>query len=274
MRERRADRFAERPAIQNGHTGRCQAIGCTPACCRNPRDELVERRDLAAGKNIRPARRGRHFAAQPEALDQIVDVRQVIVDAAGAEDHESATRDAAKELEQPPIAGPVDARRPRDDDFDAGVGRRLRARCARLRAWSPDRRRPAGAAHPRWPADARRRHARPPCCSGRRAGRHCARRGVDQRAHGAGVDARYVSSRQPGFAIERRDVIDDVDVACRPLERRTVVRRIAARRASTPLSRKRPRPLVASPDAARADVVAATHQRARQMPAREAAWRR
>ena len=113
------------PATQNGHTGRCQAIGFTPADCRNPRHQLIERRDFAAGKNIRPPCRRGDFAAQPKPIDEVVDVRQVIVNLTGTENHETATGDAAKEFQEAPIAWPVDASRTRDDNFDAGVGRCL-----------------------------------------------------------------------------------------------------------------------------------------------------
>ncbi len=64
-------------------------------------------------------------AAQAEAVDEIVDVGEMVVDLAAAEDVEAAPRDAAKQLQQAAIAGPVDAGRPDDDDLDAGFAPRL-----------------------------------------------------------------------------------------------------------------------------------------------------
>ena len=97
------------PAIQNGHTGRCRRGGGTPATSAISADQLVQRRHLAAGEDVGAAGRGRMLAAQPEALDEIVDVGEMVVDLAAPEHRKPAARHAAKQLQQPPIAGAVDA---------------------------------------------------------------------------------------------------------------------------------------------------------------------
>ena len=107
------------PAIQNGHTGRCRRGAGTPATLATMRDQLVQRRDLAAGQDVGAVRGRRVLAAQPKAFDEIVDVGQMVVDLAAAERDPAAPRDAAKQLQQPAIAGTVDAAGPRDRDLDA-----------------------------------------------------------------------------------------------------------------------------------------------------------
>ena len=63
----------------------------------------------------------RMLAAQPEAFDEIVDVGEMVIDLAAAQHRKAPPRDAAKQLQQPPIAGPVDAARPDDRDLDAAA---------------------------------------------------------------------------------------------------------------------------------------------------------
>src|SRR4029079_19420840 len=55
--------------------------------------------------------------------DEVVDVREVIKDLARAQNNESPACDTAKQLQQTPIAGSVDARRPRDDNFHSRLAR-------------------------------------------------------------------------------------------------------------------------------------------------------
>ena len=78
----------------------------------------------ATGENVGAAGGGGHCGAEAKALDKIVDVSEVVEDLAVAKNHETAMRDTAKQLEQAAIAGTVDARGSRDDDFDAGAARR------------------------------------------------------------------------------------------------------------------------------------------------------
>ncbi len=76
---------------------------------------------------MRPAAAGT-VAGQTEPFDQIVDVRQMVEDLAVAEDDESPSGDAAEQLEQPPVARPVDAGGPHDDQLDADAAAASRAR--------------------------------------------------------------------------------------------------------------------------------------------------
>src|SRR5215831_9116847 len=59
------------------------------------------------------------LAAETEPLDQIVDVGEMVIDFAAAQDRKPSSRHSAKQLQQPAIAGPVDAARTDDRDFDA-----------------------------------------------------------------------------------------------------------------------------------------------------------
>ena len=164
------------PASQTGHTGRWSDGGLTPAEAAIAPDEFVERRHLAARQDVGAARRRRRFAAQPEPLDEVVDVREVVEDLAGPERHEPPPRDAPEQLEQPAVAGAVDPARPGDDQFHARSRAAVASRGARLRASSADNRRRAAAARPRRPADVRRRRGRRRCCSAPRGARPPPRR--------------------------------------------------------------------------------------------------
>src|SRR4051794_4423893 len=86
---------------------------------RNDGGELVQCRHLAAGQYVSSSRGSRHFPAQPEPLDEIVDVGEVIKDVAAAEDHEPPSRDPSKELQQPTIPGAVNPRRSGDHDLNS-----------------------------------------------------------------------------------------------------------------------------------------------------------
>ena len=115
------------PASHTGQTGRCSDGGWHAGGRRDPAHELVERRHLAPGQDVGPPRRRRHLAAEPEPLDQVVDVGQMVEDLARPERDEPAPRDAPEQLQQPAVAGAVDAARPGDHQFDPGPRRRLAA---------------------------------------------------------------------------------------------------------------------------------------------------
>jgi len=102
-----------------------QPRGGDASSLRNQIDQLIERRHFTAGEDVGATGRGRRLATQPEALDQIVDVRQVIVNASGAKHDEPPPRHATEQLQQPPIARTVNAGRPRDHHFHPGGGRRF-----------------------------------------------------------------------------------------------------------------------------------------------------
>ena len=65
------------------------------------------------------------FAAQAKALDEVVDVGQMVEDVAATQRHPSPPRDAAKQLQQPTVARAVDAGRPHDRHLDAVFDRSL-----------------------------------------------------------------------------------------------------------------------------------------------------
>ena len=79
--ERRADRLADRPGDPERPHRQVQPRRRHVRLVGDERHQLVQRRHLAAGEDVGAAGRGRHLAAQPEPLDQVVDVGQVIVDA-------------------------------------------------------------------------------------------------------------------------------------------------------------------------------------------------
>ena len=53
-------------------------------------NQLVQCGDLAACQDVGSIGRGRHFAAQPEPFDEVVDVRQMIKDVSRPKHHKSA----------------------------------------------------------------------------------------------------------------------------------------------------------------------------------------
>ncbi len=134
----------------------------------------------------------------------------MIVDLARPQDHEAAPRDAAKQLQQPPIAGTVDACRPRDHDLDPGIGRGLpRDRLPfHLRllvdVTGPER----GVFVRRWlldiavHADGTAMHD-PPRAAGRAASITA--------SHRRRVDGPIPLVGQTRLTVDRGDVIDDVD---------------------------------------------------------------
>ena len=142
-----------------------------PATCATVATSWFNVGASAPREDVSAVRGGGCFSAQPEPFDEIVDVREMVIDLARCRASPSAPDDAAKQLQQSPVARAVDAGWPGDGDLDARARPGLPRQLARLRASSPDRCRRAGAAHPRSPADARCRRGRRPCCSGPRAGR-------------------------------------------------------------------------------------------------------
>ncbi len=116
------------PASHTGQTGSRSRRRWHPSDLGSEIDDLPERRDLGARDDVRPAGGGRHRGAQPQAFADVVDVRQVVRDAAGTEQHEAPLRDLAEQFEQAAIARAVDSRRPRDDQLDAEARRRCPVR--------------------------------------------------------------------------------------------------------------------------------------------------
>ena len=88
--KRRAHRLAGRARQPERPDRQVHASARHLRFLRDRAHQLVQRRHLPAREDVGPAGGGRHFAAQPEALDEIVDVRQVIEDPAVAEDDEPA----------------------------------------------------------------------------------------------------------------------------------------------------------------------------------------
>src|SRR5262249_33836099 len=86
---------------------------------RHQPHQLVQRRHFPARENVGAVRRRRVGAAQPEAFHEIVDERQMVIDLARTERHPPVPCDAAKQPQQPSIAGTINAGRPHDGDLDA-----------------------------------------------------------------------------------------------------------------------------------------------------------
>src|SRR5260221_3861819 len=74
--------------------GQVERRGGDPGVLGDHHGELVERRHLPAGEDVRAAGGSRHLATQAEALDEVVDVRPVIEDLSVAENDELPARDA------------------------------------------------------------------------------------------------------------------------------------------------------------------------------------
>ena len=142
----------------------------------------------------------------------------MIEDAAAAEDHEAAPGDAPEQLQQSPIAGPVNPARPRDDDFNAGP----RPRGAR--DGLPFHLRPLiHVARPERRVLVRRRALDVAVHADRAAmddAPHAGRRGrFDDRADRFRVDGVIRAFRKSCLPIQRRDVVDDVDGLGRAADR-------------------------------------------------------
>ena len=85
MPKRRAHRFAQRARDPERPDRQVQSSAAgTPATLGDERDQLVQRRDLAARQDVGPIRGGRVLAAQPKPFHEIVDVGQMVVDLAAA----------------------------------------------------------------------------------------------------------------------------------------------------------------------------------------------
>ena len=89
---------------------------------RDNRDQLVERRHLTAREDVGLAGGLWHRPAEPEAFHEIVDVGEVVVDAAAAQHDEAPPRHAAEQFQQAAIARAVNPRWSGNDDVDAGRG--------------------------------------------------------------------------------------------------------------------------------------------------------
>ena len=140
--ERDADAFAQQPCRPERPHRQMQPRRLHLQLVGNAGHQFVERRVTRSGEHIGPARRCRHFATQPKALDEIVDVGEVIEHLTGAE-HREPRRAPGRETSSGSACRRV--RR-----CQSGAPPRPRERgCVRtprpaspLRASSPDRRRP------------------------------------------------------------------------------------------------------------------------------------
>ena len=101
------DGLQPRRASQTGHTGRRRRGGWHARHLGNA--SLTSSSSVVTSPPprmyVRPAACAT-VAAQPEARDEIVDVREVIEDLARPEHDEPPRRDLPEDLEQPPIARP------------------------------------------------------------------------------------------------------------------------------------------------------------------------
>jgi hypothetical protein len=150
------------------------------------------------------------LAAQPESLDQIVDVGQMVMDLAAAERDPLTARHASEQFQQASIARAIDPGRPRDGHLHTGTCGRLAGNALRFELGllidvaGLERRIFAGGRTFDVAVDADRaavNHSSNPA-----AGR-C----FDQRADGCGVDRAVGFGRQAGLTVDRRDVVNDVD---------------------------------------------------------------
>src|SRR5262249_61370098 len=71
-----------------------------------------------ARQDIRAIRGGGVFAQQPKAVDEIVDVGEMVIDFAAAQREPPAPGDAAKQPQQPAVPRAVDPGWPRDRYFN------------------------------------------------------------------------------------------------------------------------------------------------------------
>ena len=209
------------PASQTGQTGSRHRGPRTPATLA-----VTVTSSASVGTSAPPRMYVRPAAAgtvphSRKPVAQVVDVRDVVVVPSAAQHHEPAARDLAEDLEQPPIARPVDARRPRDHQLDAGARRGLAPHLLAKQlavlihvAWLErrvfvGRRMLDVAMH----ADGAAMDDTPAALLGRH---------VDERGDGVGIDVAIGRRRQARFAIERADVVDDVDAGHRAPQARSI----------------------------------------------------
>ncbi len=189
----------------------------TPATSGDQLHQLVQRRHFTAGEDVGAIGGRGVLAAEPKPFDEIVNVGEMVVDFAASQHRKPAARDAAKQLQQPAIAGSVDAARPDDRHFDAealaGLSREPLAFELRLLVdvAGVERRVLVGRRMLDVAVDADRAavhdavDARP-------------RRGLDQLADRGRVHRAIGRRRDAGLPIDRGDVVDDVDALERRLD--------------------------------------------------------
>ncbi len=204
------------------------------------------------------------LAAQAEALDEIVDMGQMVIDPAASERDPSTPGHAAKQLQQPTVAGAVDAGRPDDHDLDAEARARPASQLFAFELGDlvdvarPERRVFVGRRMLHVAVHADRAAMDEPTDAG-----SCGR--FDQPLDSAGVDVTIHLVPQSRFAVHRRDVIDDVCPG-RGFGERFRATQIAGDEIDAGGAQIGRAALVADE---RADLLAARRQRAREMPARK-----
>ena len=222
--KRHAHGFACRAGDPERPHGQLQRRRGDARFSRNQCHQLVEGRDLSARQDVRPVCGSRHFAAQPEAFDEVIDVRQMIKDVPRAQHHKSPPRNAPEQLQQPAIAWAVDARRTRDRDRHPRTRRRIASDALAfdfrhlINIAGPQRRVFVGGRMLDVAMHANRAAVDNPPNAGRGGG-------IDQIAHGRGVDRAVRGRRNAGLPVYGGDVIDHFDVAYGARKRRTILER-------------------------------------------------
>src|SRR5437773_3380252 len=80
--ERGTDRFTYRARGPEGPDRQMDPWHRHAGNVRNNGHKLVQRRDFAAGQDVGPIRGARVLTAEAETLDEVVDVRQMVIDVA------------------------------------------------------------------------------------------------------------------------------------------------------------------------------------------------
>ena len=225
MPKRRADGLAGGAREPERPHGQMPALRPHAGHVGNDGRHLVQRGHFMAGQDVGAIGRRRVFAAESKALDEIVDVGEMVVDFPAAQ-HRKAAHGVPEQLQESAVARTVDAARPDNRDLDAEPRR------GRPRPLFPFDFRPLiDVARPERRVLVRRRmldvavHAhRTAVHDATHAG---ARRLLDEVSDRDGVDGSIRLVRQTGLSIERGDVVDDLDALHRPADRR---RRRADRR--------------------------------------------
>jgi hypothetical protein len=218
--ERHADRLARRAREPEGPDRQVNRRRANAGHLGNQRHDLVERGDLAAREDVRAAGGSRRLTAQPEPVNQIVNVGEMVVDLPVSQDRK-ATEHVSKQLEQTPIAGPIDAARPGDHQLHTtpirGLSRQLLAfelrdlvdvarfeRCVFVCR---------GMVHVAVDANRAAVHHSSNAGSGR---------GFDEMADGGAVHRAVGLGRDARRTVNRRDVVHDVDAGDRRFEGRAI----------------------------------------------------